>query len=664
MSMVDTALKASACGLSVLPIRPNSKKSKVEWKEFQERIASEAECRAMFAEGDWFALVTGAVSKNLEVMDFDIPGKHELPQGKKGTPPHYQPFCDLLKEHGLDELLAKLVTIETASGGIHLLYRCVEPVLGNQKLSTVRHSGKREVAIETRGEGGYFLTYPTPGYKILSGKFNAIPELTTDEHEFLLTAAKALSEEPRETISPERGNISAKRPGDDYNERGDFRALLQRHGWSPCGRAGKREAWVRPGKSAKDGMSATLTQDGKCFYVFSSNSEPFREETAYTPFAAYSALEHKGDFFFAAQHLAKQGYGEKLKPGVTEKQPAPVGTPKDDLAFEIRTLAEYEPELPEYLPGWNPYFRLEQLNLLDAKGGAGKTTLSCAISALGSIGRGLYGEECEPFKTLYFGTEDTAGEFRYTFDQVGGNPAMVLPIKDVFKLDGHGLARVQATIEKFGAKCVVFDALKYYLAGLIRNSLDDMEIAPHLAALREVARDTGCSIINIRHFTKYSSGKEIEEMGSGSEQWRNSHRSQLVLRPHPDKPRCGIVQQAKGSLNSPKGEPFGFAFHEGQFRWIPSSEIDIAMFEEKAAPKSKVTMSLAEAISWLRAALKNGPVLSNDLFKTVEDAGGNRSLLFEAKKLIPMKAARPIGNVGKRGVQGWVWELDDIGGAE
>ena len=80
---------------------------------------------------------------------------------------------------------------------------------------------------------------------------------------------------------------------------------MRRHGWT-LARGGENEYWRRPGKD--QGWSATLR--GRVLYVFSSNAAPFEPDRAYSPFAAYTLLEHAGDFAAAAAALRSEGYGE------------------------------------------------------------------------------------------------------------------------------------------------------------------------------------------------------------------------------------------------------------------------------------------------------------------------------------------------------------------
>jgi hypothetical protein len=101
--------------------------------------------------------------------------------------------------------------------------------------------------------------------------------------------------------------VPENRPGDDFNNRGDIRALLIKHGWTLVKKA-ENELWRRPGKA--NGWSASLKD--KSFYVFSGNAAPLEPNRAYSPFAVYAWLEFGGDFEMAARMLRQQGYGDDL----------------------------------------------------------------------------------------------------------------------------------------------------------------------------------------------------------------------------------------------------------------------------------------------------------------------------------------------------------------
>ena len=149
---VATAMAYLAAGLSCLPAAKARKHPAIgSWKNWQTRLPTEVEVRAWFSNAhDAICVVSGAVSGNLECMDFDNGG--EL-------------FAAWMEKVDTG-LLAKLVIEQTPSGGYHVCYRCESPVEGNLKLARGNRDGKLKTLIETRGEGGLFLCAPTEGYAL------------------------------------------------------------------------------------------------------------------------------------------------------------------------------------------------------------------------------------------------------------------------------------------------------------------------------------------------------------------------------------------------------------------------------------------------------------------------------------------------------------------
>lgn len=312
---LTAAMEYLGAGLSVLPARLDPKSPDLRsWKEYQQRLPSEAEVRAWFVRERPMCLVTGAVSGNLEMIDFDCGA--EL----------FGPWLELVRGEAPD-LVSRLVVERSMSGGCHVVYRCEGQVSENTKLAQRivptpddqpivlygkthkprKVDGRWVVTltfIETRGEGGIFLCAPTPGYELEHGSFAELSVVTLAERDLMLHAAWSLTEvvpaaEPARIASDPCG-----RPGDDYNERGDVREVLKKHGWALV-RPGENEYWRRPGKDS--GLSATLKNG--VLYVFSSNAAPFESQRAYGRFSVYALLEHGGDFVSAASALRAEGYG-------------------------------------------------------------------------------------------------------------------------------------------------------------------------------------------------------------------------------------------------------------------------------------------------------------------------------------------------------------------
>lgn len=313
--MIESAMSYLEAGLCVLPALRNEKRPAVShWKPFQSRLPGLEQIQHWFSGSvDAVCVVAGSVSGNLEVIDFDC----EAGQ--------FEAWAAILPE----ELLSKLVIERTQSGGRHVIYRVTEPVCGNIKLSQSMVGGKLQTLIETRGEGGLFLCAPTPGYSLEQGSLENLPTITASEREQLLEAAWSLNQHQ----VPPVGEVASAsvdgslRPGDDFNQRGEVRELLIRHGWRLV-KPGVNEYWSRPGKT--QGWSATLKD--RVLFVFSANAAPFEPNRAYAPFAVYAMLEHGGDFQEAALALRSLGFGDSLHQhlvttGFESAEPPPIQEP-------------------------------------------------------------------------------------------------------------------------------------------------------------------------------------------------------------------------------------------------------------------------------------------------------------------------------------------------
>ncbi|MGE4535651.1 MAG: DUF3987 domain-containing protein [Desulfovibrio sp.] len=311
------------------------------WKAFQaEPAIQHALAATIQREADAIALVCGAVSGNLEMIDFDLKG--EL----------YAAWTEIVMGEA-PGVLERLVIEKSQSGGWHVIYRCPGLTIpGNSKLALrgieapdaneVEIVGKKYkpteidghyyvvvTLIETRGEGGYFLCTPSPAYTLTQGRISHMATITPSERAVLIRAARSLNE----WVSPKdiRGRVhnssqaGQEQPGEAYNRRGDIRAILQKHAWAACGHRGDIEQWRRPGKT--HGTSASLL-GGKVFYVFSTNAAPFDADQGYSSFGVYALLEHGGDFKEAAKALAKEGFGSPPPRNQTVKLQA--GKPDDE----------------------------------------------------------------------------------------------------------------------------------------------------------------------------------------------------------------------------------------------------------------------------------------------------------------------------------------------
>jgi len=311
----ETALEARRAGISVVPVLPDGRKRPgVRWRVYQQRLATPREIARWFGgEERGLALVTGAISRGLEALDFD---SHAI----------YQRWGERMGQMGLGALHERLTRgyLEATPHGMHLLYRSF-PIERNQKLASVPIDGPQRVRtlIETRGEGGLIVVAPSGGgvhpsgkpYVLLAGGITTIATIPPEERLALFAVARSFDQspsghplgcaQPHTSVS----RMSGQRPGDHYNRHASWATVLEPHGWRVLSTRDGESYWQRPGKEDR-GISATTNYRGSdLLYVFST-STPFEAGRMYSKFAAYAVLEHGGDFSVAARALAVRGDSE------------------------------------------------------------------------------------------------------------------------------------------------------------------------------------------------------------------------------------------------------------------------------------------------------------------------------------------------------------------
>ncbi len=556
MSLLEIAITYLRSGLSVLPARRDQKRPALSgWKDYQAKLPTEIEISAWFANAhDALCVVTGSVSGNLELIDFDNGG--EL----------FDRWAQFVEAES-PGLMGKVVIEQSQSGGWHVIYRCTEPVCGNihlaqravaaqDEMPVVLHgksykprrntAGQWEIIltlIETRGEGGLFLCSPTPGYEIVQGAINEPPVLSAAEREILLEAAWSLNELiPSPVAVPIDVPASipmpgAERPGDAYNQRGDIVALLKAHGWS-LARDGENQYWRRPGKT--QGWSATLK--GRVFYVFSSNAAPFESGRAYGPFAVYTLLEQGGDYTRAASALRGQGYG--APPAALSVPPTSVveavATPPALQPITVRTLATQYPALRK--PVIHGLLREgETMNLISAPK-MGKSWLVTDLAISIATGRDWLGHfRCERGDVLILDNELHGETSANRVPKVGDARGVPMDmyadrvwvqnlrgcLQDVFTLSGYFQS---LTPGRF--KVIILDAFYRFMPRDMDEN-DNGTMASLYNHIDRYADQLRCSFVLIHHTTKGNqSAKSVTDVGAGAGSQSRATDTHLVLRPH------------------------------------------------------------------------------------------------------------------------------------
>ena len=637
---VATAMAYLAAGLSCLPAAKARKHPAIgSWKNWQTRLPTEVEVRAWFSNPhDAICVVSGAVSGNLECMDFDQ---------------HGELFAAWIEkvETGL---LAQLVIEQTPSGGYHVCYRCDDPVEGNLKLARGIRDGKQNTLIETRGEGGLFICAPTEGYALQQGDFAHLPTISPDARQALLDAARSLDELPaastptaiaganvgdfRAVSGDSRdGDRWERFPGDDYNERGDFRSLLKYYGWQYVrSRPDGNEDWTRPGKDPKLGISATF-KDG-CFYVFSTDAAPFEPQIKYSPFAIYATLRHNGDFTAAAGDLARQGFG-KARYAANEVtfnlngEKVTIAMPENAaMRKRRRTLEELDEEFPElHRPLIHGLLREgETMNVIAAPK-TGKSWLVMNLALAVALGKDWMGFPCEQGKVLIIDNElhpaMTGYRFRTMLAKLGIPRSSVNPFIRIENQRGmlETIQSLSAQIEELkneNYKLIIIDAF-YRAVPQGTNENDNGSITALYNLLDRYAGTLNSAFALIHHTSKGNqSQKSVTDVGAGAGAQSRAADTHLVLRPHKEK---GVIAVDCAVRSFAPIRPFCLRFDWPV--WYRDDDLDPEDLEGKAEVRTERTHTpyadMLEAADRVPDVVDNGnPLPKTEFVIKVREALG------------------------------------------
>lgn len=508
--MIQPFKKYKALNLACLPVQ-KTKQPVSGLKTWKGGVTEEA----FYEDAYGIGIICGEVSGHLECLDFDNHGgdaKEVISEFI--NMPEIKPLYDKYK-----------FPIEsTMNGGYHLIYRCSEQLTGNTKLASRpkwNEKTKRfepDAIIETRGEGGYFVCDPTPGYKFQRNSIDKIPVISIPERSIIFEVARSFNTWVDRTVKDE--HETKDRPGDIYNTkseaRSDARNCLLSAGWYEV----RPGMWRRPDK--KDGISATFGKvaDG-VFYNFSSSAYPFEPDKAYSPFQVVSLLKYNGDFSAFAKELAGKysDITQSQKPEKKKDEGLNDNELEDVLSkayIDIRIPVE-RPPICMYIddkisPSFYEKQRLFTLGNFSAITGKGKskktflTSLLLAAASTGTIIQDKFTGNLPPNKqsVLLFDTEQSGYDAWIIAKRVRDIAGIDIPNFGAFDLREYGPMRrceiIEYGISKFKDKVgfVVIDGI----ADLAKAINDEEEATRVGSFLMKLTKKYNIHIVTVIHQNK------------------------------------------------------------------------------------------------------------------------------------------------------------------
>jgi putative DNA primase/helicase len=385
----------------------------------------------------------------------------------------------------------------------------------------------------------------------------------------------------------------------------------------------------------------------------------------------------------ARDHFAAGGEFEDLVPAAQPVSRGPAAGVVDEVTdpWVGYCLADIDPLRSKWL--WEGYLPAGHLVTFDGDPATGKSILATAeIPARITTGAPMphepSDERHEPAAVILLSAEDdlastvvprllAAGADRskvYALNRVRRRDSEGRPYLDDFQLPGD-VPTLGAYILRVKARLVVFDVLSAYLNV---NTWKDGDVRRALSPLADLAHDTGCTIMGVRHLSKGSSGGPAVYRGGGSIAIGGASRVVLMAAHDPtdDEGERRVLAVVKNNLGRQAtslcyeviNDPM---WHAGRIRWggISNLRADDLAFRPRGAG-GRPGQALDDAKDWLEGALLAGPMKYADVKRGAAREGISATTLDRAAQALDVTRKR--AGQGKDHGSMWMLPGTDIGG--
>ena len=281
-----------------------------KWKEQQTKRLSPEEFQRHLENPttDNVGIVTGF--EDLEVLDIDL--KVFSTTSEKNN--FWNEYLSILKD-AIFDFDKKFVIYKTKNAGYHILYK-TKRVGGNQKIAKLKDH--KEAVIETRGLGGYVFMYPEN--KISELSYFDVKYITDEDWSSLMKISKSFNYlEPKQDIDPKIKKVYAGgglTPWEDFNNQTGIWSVIS-DDFTVVRDFADKTFIKRIG--SLNYHSGIIYKSENLLWLFSTGTI-YPHEKQISPYVAFTYKYHNGDYSASAKDLYNQGFGDRLKKELEEKE--------------------------------------------------------------------------------------------------------------------------------------------------------------------------------------------------------------------------------------------------------------------------------------------------------------------------------------------------------
>lgn len=305
---------------------------------------------------------------------------------------------------------------------------------------------------------------------------------------------------------------------------------------------------------------------------------------------------------------------------------------------------------------WPGYLPVGKLTLIDGDPGQGKSLLSLDLAARLSTGRswpdGAAGPA--PGGVVLVNCEDGLSDtILPRLEELGADLGRVAAfqgytVEDKFvslPIFPRDVDTLRDLVKRKQARLVIIDPLMAFVDPMF-SSINDQAIRQALLPLIQMAEETQCALLVIRHLNKTGAGRAIYR-GSGSIGIVGCSRCAYLVGRNPEDPSVRVLACLKSNIAEPPPS-LGFRVlrtDQLELEWLGPVDYSADDLVGAAAKKGN---ALERACDFLRVQLHEGPLDLEVLRARAKSASISERTLFRAKNALQARSIETGPQAGRR----------------